>query len=72
MIKVMRKSIILSVVLLLLSTFTAVAQGRVYQLSSHILDINTGRPAPGVKIVLSLISATLLSSHDTTVFLRFS
>lgn len=53
MIKVMRKSIILSVVLLLLLTFTAVAQDRVYQLSSHILDINTGKPAPGVKIVLS-------------------
>ena len=32
------------------------AQDKVYQLSSHILDINTGRPAQGVKIVLSKLS----------------
>lgn len=29
------------------------AQSKVYQLSSHILDINVGKPAQGVKITLS-------------------
>lgn len=29
------------------------SQNRTYQLSSHILDIQEGQPAPGVKIVLS-------------------
>lgn len=32
---------------------TAFAQEAKYQLSSHILDITSGKPAPNVKIVLS-------------------
>lgn len=48
----MKKSYIL---LLLFALFflTGVAQNKNYQLSSHILDINVGKPAPGVKITLS-------------------
>lgn len=33
------------------------AQEKSYQLSSHILDINSGRPAAGVTIVLSKMNA---------------
>lgn len=38
-----------------LSFLTIVSYGRerTYQLSSHILDINAGKPAPGVRITLS-------------------
>lgn len=32
---------------------TGIAQNRNYQLSSHILDIHTGKPASGVNIILS-------------------
>lgn len=49
----MRKNLILTVLLMLLFSISSVAQERVYQLSSHILDIKTGQPATGVKIVLS-------------------
>lgn len=34
-------------------SFTAFSQEAVYQLSSHILDINIGKPAPDVVISLS-------------------
>lgn len=34
-------------------SLAGMAQGTDYQLSSHILDIHTGRPAPGVNIILS-------------------
>ena len=37
----------------LLFSANAFAQTKNYQLSSHILDINSGKPAPGVKIILS-------------------
>ena len=42
-------------VVLFLMSFTSVlfAQEAKYQLSSHILDITTGKPAPGVTIALS-------------------
>lgn len=44
----------LSVTLFLLSlSFSASAQQQSYQLSSHILDIGAGRPAPDVTISLS-------------------
>lgn len=48
----MKKS---SIILLLFTLFslTGVAQNKNYQLSSHILDINVGKPASGVKITLS-------------------
>lgn len=48
----MKKS---SIILLLFTLFslTGVAQNKNYQLSSHILDINIGKPASGVKITLS-------------------
>lgn len=36
-----------------LFSLTGVAQNKNYQLSSHILDINVGKPASGVKITLS-------------------
>ena len=41
----------------LLFTAVSVAQEKSYQLSSHILDINSGRPAAGVTIVLSKMNA---------------
>ena len=34
-------------------SLTGIAQNRNYQLSSHILDIHTGKPASGVNIILS-------------------
>lgn len=49
----MRKNVILMAIALFMSVSSVMAQDKVYQLSSHILDINTGRPAEGVKIVLS-------------------
>lgn len=48
----MKKSYIL-LLLFALFSLTGVAQNKNYQLSSHILDINVGKPAPGVKITLS-------------------
>lgn len=41
-----------------LHALTGVAQNKVYQLSSHILDINVGKPAQGVKIILSKLQAS--------------
>lgn len=49
----MRKNLILTMFMMFLAIGTAFAQDRVYQLSSHILDITAGQPAPGVKIALS-------------------
>lgn len=43
----MRKNVILTVIALMMSLSSVMAQDKVYQLSSHILDINTGRPAQG-------------------------
>ncbi|MCC6760052.1 MAG: hydroxyisourate hydrolase [Chitinophagaceae bacterium] len=34
-------------------SFQGIAQEKTYQLSSHILDISTGKPAAGVTIILS-------------------
>lgn len=48
----MKKSYIL-LLLFALFSLTGVAQNKNYQLSSHILDINVGKPVPGVKITLS-------------------
>ena len=45
------KKIILSL-LVTLATFTTYAQAPKYLLSSHILDISTGLPAPGVNVKL--------------------
>jgi|GEM_PF-4284368 len=59
----MRKNVILTVIALMMSLSSVMAQDKVYQLSSHILDINTGRPAQGVKIVLSLKSASNLNGN---------
>lgn len=39
--------------LLFFFSLIGMAQGKNYQLSSHILDINVGKPAAGVKITLS-------------------
>lgn len=49
----MSKNLILTALLTLLMATASIAQETVYQLSSHILDIKTGQPATGVKIVLS-------------------
>lgn len=48
----MKNTFLLSVLLVLVTTFTF-AQESKYQLSSHILDITQGQPATGVKISLS-------------------
>ena len=47
----MKKSIFISL-LILLSSSIVFAQQTNYQLSSHILDISKGMPAPNVKITL--------------------
>ena len=49
----MRKIITLFTLFALLSTIHVFPQEKQYQLSSHILDINTGYPAKDVKISLS-------------------
>lgn len=49
----MKHHLILTTMLSLLFTVVSMAQEKSYQLSSHILDINSGRPAAGVTIVLS-------------------
>lgn len=48
----MKKTFILSLIMLALSNF-GFAQEAKYQLSSHILDITQGKPAQNVKIRLS-------------------
>lgn len=53
---IMNKKLILTALLTLLLSVSAFAQEKVYQLSSHILDINAGQPASGVKIALSRLS----------------
>ena len=64
----MKKSYIL-LLLFALFSLTGVAQNKNYQLSSHILDINVGKPAPGVKITLSRQEApdrwVVLEEHTT-------
>ncbi len=42
--------------LLTLSTSVVFAQTPVYQLSSHILDVSTGLPAPGVPVKLEKLN----------------
>lgn len=49
----MKHHLILTTMLSLLFTVVSMAQEKSYQLSSHILDINSGRHAAGVTIVLS-------------------
>ena len=50
----MKKAFVLGLLLSLFSlTGIAQTQSEKYQLSSHILDINVGKPAAGVKITLS-------------------
>ena len=49
----MRKHLILTLLLSFMTFLVSVAQEKSYQLSSHILDIQNGRPAPGVRITLS-------------------
>lgn len=53
----MKHHLILTTMLSLLFTVVSMAQEKSYQLSSHILDINSGRPAAGVTIVLSKMNA---------------
>ena len=49
----MRKILTLFTLFVLFSTIQVFSQEKQYQLSSHILDINTGYPAKDVKISLS-------------------
>lgn len=46
------KFLVLMILSVYISVFSSYAQGESYQLSSHILDINTGYPASNVKISL--------------------
>ncbi|WP_300811761.1 hydroxyisourate hydrolase [uncultured Bacteroides sp.] len=48
----MKKRFLFFVATALISALTAFGQTKEYQLSSHILDINQGKPATGVKITL--------------------
>ena len=48
----MKKSYLLALLMLVFTSFIT-AQEAKYQLSSHILDITQGKPAPNVKISLS-------------------
>ena len=48
----MKKSVMLSLMIFVFTSFIY-AQETKYQLSSHILDITQGKPAPNVKISLS-------------------
>ena len=54
----MRKIMSLFTLFILLSTIQLFSQEKQYQLSSHILDINTGYPAKDVKISLSKMDNT--------------
>lgn len=49
----MKKAIFLFALMLASFSFAQQTQQAKYQLSSHILDITQGKPAPGVKIQLS-------------------
>ncbi len=46
------------ILLMAISTNIANAQTKEYLLSSHILDISTGKPAPNVPVKLALINST--------------
>lgn len=46
------KFLVLMLFAMCISVLSLYAQGESYQLSSHILDINTGHPAANVKITL--------------------
>ena len=46
------KFLVVMILSVYISVFSSYAQGESYQLSSHILDINTGYPASNVKISL--------------------
>ena len=48
----MRKILLLTALFAFLSSLQVFSQEKQYQLSSHILDINTGYPAKDVKISL--------------------
>lgn len=49
---ILKKTIVLSLLsVFIFSIHSAIAQEKVYQLSSHILDITAGQPASGVDIV---------------------
>lgn len=48
----MKTKLLLFLSFILFASQWSFAQNRSYQLSSHILDINSGSPAPGVKISL--------------------
>lgn len=68
----MDKGFFIAVLALLLSgTSIAFAQTKEYQLSSHILDINLGAPASGVKISLAKMSGdniwTTIAERTTDV-----
>lgn len=49
----MKKILFLMMMIFAFASAKVSAQNESYQLSSHILDINLGQPAPGVKISLS-------------------
>lgn len=50
------KKTILTLLLLCCFPFLSFSQEAKYQLSSHILDISTGKPAPGITIQLSKLN----------------
>lgn len=49
----MRRNLLFTFIMAICLTVSSFAQERQYQLSSHILDITSGHPAPGVRIILS-------------------
>ncbi len=49
---------LLLILLLAISTNIAYSQTKEYLLSSHILDISTGKPAPNVPVKLALLNST--------------
>lgn len=69
MMKMSLKKIILALILGLATSF-AQAQLPTYQLSSHILDVSTGLPAPGVPVKLEKLNEqnkvwTLIDQKNT-------
>lgn len=50
----------------LLAVFSLQGQQKTYQLSSHILDIHTGQPAPEVLISLSKLTPQGASGNFST------
>lgn len=56
---ILKKTIVLSLLsVFIFSIHSAIAQEKVYQLSSHILDITAGQPASGVDIDLYKLDKT--------------